>query len=331
MRVSVVTPCYNSGLHLRKTIASALEQSLPPLEIVCVDDASTDGTWDTLRELESRTGGVVRPLRHESRRGNPAFGRNTAIAAAKGDWIAFLDHDDLWLPTKLELQGRALAEQPEAGVIHTEGWMEDNDDPSTRQLMHEFRPAPRRDFLRACFHGNFTLNSTALVRRDWLTRVGGLDVAPKLLGVDDYDLWIRLARLGCSFAYVPEPLTIWRRHGGNLSGNEVRRLRGCLTILEALLASDPELERTLGAEEVRVRMLSLRLEVAFRLMRQREFEKAREELVRAWSEGRWEPSLWRLRLELAWRDWQRRKTWQRVRSVQRLFRHRSRQASVRAQ
>jgi glycosyltransferase involved in cell wall biosynthesis len=330
MRVSVVIPCYNSGPQLRKTVAGALAQTAAPLEIICVDDCSTDDTWATIQELEKSSGGIVRPLRHGSRSGNPATGRNTAIAAALGDWIAFLDHDDLWLPRKLELQAREHAEQPEAGVIHTDGWLEENDDPATRRRMHERIPAPRRDFLRACFHGNFTLNSTAVVRRDWLARVGGLNESPALLGVDDYDLWIRLARLGCWFAFVAEPLAIWRRHGGNLSGNEVRRLRGCLTILEGLLAGEPQLERMLGAREVRARLLALRLDVAYRLIRRGEFESAREELARVWSRGRQEPSLWRLRMELALRDWRRRRAWQRVRSVQHLFRDRSRRALERA-
>lgn len=328
MRISVVIPCYNSGEQLRRTVASALKQTLPPMEIVCVDDSSTDATWQTIQELEKSSGGVVRGIRHETRKGNPAYGRNTAIGAAKGDWIALLDHDDIWLPGKLEAQARRAKTNPEAGVIHTEGWMEDDDDPATRRLMHARVSAPEKNFYRACFHDNFVFNSSAMVRREWAERIGGLDTAPELLGVDDYDFWMRLARAGCVFGYVPEPLAIWRCHGGNLSGNETRRLKGCITVLERALKADPGLRTLMGPEAMRSRFLFLRLEVAQRLIRKGQFDEAREQLEKACAEGRAEPSMWGLRLKLALRKWDQRKTARHVRKVGKLFRNRAREARL---
>ena len=109
--VSVIIPAYNAAAHIARAIESALTQSMTPLEVIVVDDGSTDET----AELVARRYPQVTLLRQDNRGCGPA--RNTGCAAARADWLAFLDADDTWLPTKLEKQ-LAFAVDPRVAVIN---------------------------------------------------------------------------------------------------------------------------------------------------------------------------------------------------------------------
>jgi len=109
--VSVVIPAHNSGPHLRATIDSVLAQSHGPLELLVVDDGSTDGTPET---VESYGPAVI--LLRQSRRGHPAA-RNTGIRAATGEFLGFVDHDDLWTPDKLSRQMECFAREPQLDLV----------------------------------------------------------------------------------------------------------------------------------------------------------------------------------------------------------------------
>lgn len=109
--VSVVIPAYNSGPHLSATIESVLAQPHRPLELIIVDDGSTDGTPETL----ARFGSAVTLIR-QSWRGHPAA-RNTGIRAARGEFIGFVDHDDLWMPDKLAQQLTCFVRDPELELV----------------------------------------------------------------------------------------------------------------------------------------------------------------------------------------------------------------------
>jgi len=323
MRISVVMPCYNSSDHIVESLQSALDQTHRPLEILCVDDASTDDTFAILKRLARQYDGLVRPLRRRSN-GGPAAARNLAIAAAKGDWIAFLDHDDLWLPDKLERQVDFARRNPGVDLIHSDAWIENDRDAATRRLAHDGRHVPDGDPFATLFYRCFVALLTVVVRRERIESVGGW--REDLPSSADYDLWLRLARAGCRFGHIDEPLAVWRKLGGGMTDDASRMARGDLALLDRLVRDDPAAVRIIGARGVRSRLLALRLRVAHQLARDGRIAEAREELRRVWHAGRLEPRVWGLRLAQAHGRLDHPRSLRRIKHVGRRFRERGRHA-----
>lgn len=206
--VTVVIPTHNRRARLPLTLRTALYQRAVDLEIVVVDDGSSDGTSEYLaRHRDPR----VRFVRHDVARGLSAS-RNAGIETARGRWIAFLDDDDLWAPDKLQSQLAALSRVPESrwsavGAVAVDGSL---------QILRCTRP-PASGLLRGDFKaqnvipggGSGVLASTEVVRE-----VGGFDT--RFTFVEDLDLWIRLAERA-PIASVDRPLVAYVVHGTNLT------------------------------------------------------------------------------------------------------------------
>ena len=112
-RISVIIPTYNSAVFLPEAVESVLSQTFLPQEVIVVDDGSTDNTEDVLEPFRRR----IHYIRQENQ--GPAVARNRGIAEAKGDLIAFLDADDVWVPEKTEIQVKVLRENPRIGLVHS--------------------------------------------------------------------------------------------------------------------------------------------------------------------------------------------------------------------
>jgi glycosyltransferase involved in cell wall biosynthesis len=217
--VSVIIPTYNRAHCLARAVDSALNQSHAEVEVVVVDDGSSDGTGDLVR---SRYDGNPRVRYLWQANAGVAGARNTALAAAAGDYVAFLDSDDWWQPWKLQLQLTVLRAFPEAGMVWSE--MEARDPAgglvqarylrtyygayrwfsSPADLFTERRfiagpdgevAAYAGDIYSAMIMGNLVHTSTALLRRERLERVGGFDLALAPVG-EDYDFHLRTCRAG---------------------------------------------------------------------------------------------------------------------------------------
>lgn len=229
--VSVIIATYNRAALLRETLQSVLAQTVQPLEILVADDGSTDGTADMLRAFGDRVTHL--PLPH---RGQPAAPRNVAVARARGDWLALVDHDDLWAPDKLEKQLSRVA--PDIGILCSNATLIDGNGRPLGRNQHEAHPlAKETDPVSALIGGNFVICSSVLVRTTLVRQVGGFSEDPVLLGVDDYDLWMRCA-LYAGIRYDHEALVRYRWGHGNLS------LR------------DPPLTHVRALERVRERFIS---------------------------------------------------------------------------
>jgi glycosyltransferase involved in cell wall biosynthesis len=202
--VSVVIPTRNRRRLLGQALRSALDQVGVELEVVVVDDGSTDGTADA---VESLGDGRVRLVRHQRPLG-VAAARNAGAAVARGAWVALLDDDDLWAPDKLRRQLEAAsaagAGWAYAGVVEVDAegrLLGGGPPPSPEGLLAGLR---RRNLMPAG-------SSNVVVRSEAFSESGGFD--PRLRHLADWDLWLRLARLG-SPACVPAPLVAYRLHGG---------------------------------------------------------------------------------------------------------------------
>lgn len=235
-RVSVIIPTYNRAAQIGEAIQSVLAQDHPNLEIIVADDGSTDGSADVVAEF----GDAVRffSLPHS---GQPAVTRNRGLDQASGDFVAFLDSDDLCLPGKLTLQSAALEALPRAGLVYSDGYYfrEDPEQPTGRLL--EGLPTPSGDVLGDLLRGNFLLSpAMLLIRRSCLLDAGPFDEDPALVVSEDFELWMRFAaRFPCF--YVPGSVAAVRRHSESIS-RDVAALRGCaLLALEKLEAANPNI------------------------------------------------------------------------------------------
>lgn len=181
--VSVVIPTYNSAHFLREAIASVHAQQWPALEIIIVDDGSTDDTAAVVNSLAGQ--GELRFIRQEN--AGAAAARNAGIAAAQGEWIAFLDADDVWLPQKLSRQFGALEKLPDAvfSFCEVQVLLENG---IQRDLS---RPKSNQPLLIQLLSGNIFATPSVLVRRDCLSEIGTFDA--RLRTGEDWDLWLRLA------------------------------------------------------------------------------------------------------------------------------------------
>lgn len=210
--VSVIIPAYNAEGFIVDTVHSALGQTFQDLEVIVVDDGSKDGTLAALEQFGNR----IRV--HQQANGGVAKARNTGVSLATGDWIAFLDADDLWLPEKLE---RQLA-IPAVPMSYTDRInIGARGDLPERQ--GDLKPMHGGDlFVPLLREGNFITNTSVMMRRALFEQLGGFYTG--LNGTEDWDLWIRVAERH-PIGFVNEPLVKYRFHGGSISRNYARMSR----------------------------------------------------------------------------------------------------------
>jgi glycosyltransferase involved in cell wall biosynthesis len=212
LKFSVIIPAYNAERYIAQAIKSCLNQTYPPHEIIVVDDASTDGTAAVAESFPS----PVRLIRLTENLG-VSVARNRGVEASTGDWIAFLDADDWFLPEKLERQQCCALENKEAVLIYTAARILAAD--GSQRDGRFVTPTKLWPLLR---YRNPIFLSTAVVRRDAFDAVGGFD--PSLRNGQDWDLWLRIAArysVG-KFAAMPEPLAFYRQLAGSLSSSAMR-------------------------------------------------------------------------------------------------------------
>lgn len=227
--VSVVIPAHNAEATIRAAIESVMSQSSGPLEVIVVDDGSTDATARVASDAAGSiagAGGRSVPVRVVTQQqGGPSRARNRGIDAARGSWIGFLDADDRWHPRKLEWQLGMAAQHPEAVVVAAD-WVREGE-----SLVPEETGLPgctaigERDILIL----NRFQTSTALCRRDALRRLGGFD--PSLDGVEDWDMWLRLAGVG-KVIKLERPLVIYRDSSDGYSKDLPRVYSTMLVMLD---------------------------------------------------------------------------------------------------
>ncbi|HBG06016.1 MAG: hypothetical protein A2075_15635 [Geobacteraceae bacterium GWC2_58_44] len=195
--VSVIIPTWNRSAALKRAVRSALSQSHPPLEVLVCDDGSTDDTGQVLRSIgDSRV--VWLP---GERGGRPAIPRNRGLSHSRGEWLAFLDDDDVWLPEKLEMQLLA-AQSRSCQAVCSDAWRVTPDAPGKEPLVGgESRVLSFAEMLTA----NRVVCSSMLVRKDVVSAAAGFPEAKDLAAIEDYALWLRVADLA-AIAYLASPL-----------------------------------------------------------------------------------------------------------------------------
>jgi glycosyltransferase involved in cell wall biosynthesis len=205
--VSVIIPAYNAAAYVTRAIESALAQTHRPLEILVVDDGSSDQTAGIVERLPA----PVRLIRKAN--GGPATARNLGASQAQGDWLALLDADDWWFPDKLRAQ-LLYGVAPDIGMVHC---LPDHRD-------HAVPPQITFEYL---WDRNWIINSSVLLRRAAFHALGGFNEAKELISVEDYNLWIRVASSDWKIVTCPQILVHYTR-GIGISSNSERFLRASL-------------------------------------------------------------------------------------------------------
>jgi len=213
--VSVVVPVHDGAATLERAVRSALGQTFTHLEVVIVDDASTDDSWAIATRLADEDPRVVLVRRHENS-GGPATPRDDGIAASRGEFVALLDHDDYWLPDKLRRQMPLFDEQ--TAVVYSGAYFDEGWGPLGRTSRF-----PEGDLTEELLHHSALPALTAVVRREWVNKVGRFD-KDGILGADDHYYWIRIALNGGTFRAVTAPLAVHTRYPSSLGQQRWREI-----------------------------------------------------------------------------------------------------------
>ena len=185
--VSVIIPSWNAGAFIGETISSALAQTYRNLEIIVVDDGSTDDTAGIVKKFTD-----PRLIYHyQQNSGRPAHARNTGVKLSKGRYIAFLDSDDLWMPQKIEKQMAIIQKNKDVALVSTNAYLLRGSEKTLHPMVHGLK-----DGYFNCTKlspEDKVVNSSALVNKEILNHLGGLNENADLKAIEDYDLWLRLA------------------------------------------------------------------------------------------------------------------------------------------
>ncbi len=229
--VSVIIPTYNSAAYIAEAVESVLAQTYPNIEIIVVDDGSTDDTATVIAPYRSSVIYI-----NQANRGVSAA-RNIGMRQARGQLIAFLDADDIWMPGKLERQVKFLARHKNVGLVFGDAELFDVKGTVTSSFLRR-NESPMRlytaevvleDTFKALLVYNFICTCTVVITRACMEQVGGFDES--LQSVEDRDLWLRIA--GCfSIGCIPELMSRKRVHGHNLSSDGLLALQSYIRVIE---------------------------------------------------------------------------------------------------
>ena len=229
--VSVVIPTFNHAKFLKKALDSVVAQSFQNWEAVVVNNFSTDNTIEVVNSLaDPRI-----KLFNFSNNGVIAASRNHGLKEAAGDFIAFLDSDDVWYPSKLQ----KCVEQALVGyqfICHGELWI--NSDLTQRTVM--YGPASNATYNRLLYKGNCISTSTTFIAKSLLGSVQGFDENPEIITTEDYDLWLRLAAKNPRTSFIPEVLGEFHRLADSASSSVLRNLAAEITVLKTHFGSQPQ-------------------------------------------------------------------------------------------
>lgn len=228
-RVSVITPTFNCAPFIERALASVFAQTYVDYEVIVLDDGSTDGTEQVVAQWRGKVSYI-----RQANRGLSAA-RNAAVAMASGEFLAYLDADDMWYPTKLERQIAFLDSHPECGIVHSELTVIDECD---EVLFREwYRGSDSRPARGLCVHelleGLPIQVPTVVERRTAFERTGGFD--DRLRRCEDYLHWFELVLHGYEIGYVDAPLAMYRRRARSLSRGQAAMAEGLLQVFRILL------------------------------------------------------------------------------------------------
>ena len=225
-KVSVIIPAYNQVHYLADAIRSVLEQTEPDLELIVVDDGSTDSTAEVVHGVRDER---LRYIYQENRGLSAA--RNTGIRCATSPYLTFLDSDDLFLPEKLEILLDEMENHPELGLVAGQAIPINEEG---RQIGRVFATPLPEDSSKLLL-GNPLHVGSVMLRKRWQESAGWFDES--LRSYEDWDMWLRLARLGCPMGWVAKPVSLYRFHPEQMTRIGKQMTTATFTVLDKIFAN----------------------------------------------------------------------------------------------
>lgn len=226
--ISVIMPAFNAAQHIRQSIQSVLAQTFDDWDLIVVDDGSTD-------ETAIVAGSFSDPRIHCVGRenGGQAAARNTGIVSTHGEFVAFLDADDLWLPEKLDRQ-LEIARRTSADVVYCDGYVFFDGGDEERSDFFAVVPGLKdgSTMTPLLYQYNRVATLSAMVKRQVIESIGLFDESRLFQNCEDYELWLRLARAGHTFYGMPEKLMRYRRHQSSTTHRDSRMLRPMIEVMK---------------------------------------------------------------------------------------------------
>jgi glycosyltransferase involved in cell wall biosynthesis len=229
--VSVVIPTYQHADFVGQAVQSVLEQTCQEIEVIVVNDGSTDRTLEILESFGTRITVITQDNR------GLAAARNVGILHSRGEIIAFLDADDVWLPEKLEKQLDLFKKKPGVGLVFSDAWIFDGELTIGK---YSQRVVPQAGWVQnKLFEEDFVPMPSVMVRRTCFDQVGLFDET--LRSCEDYDMWLRISRVW-EIDFVPQPLALYRISPNQMSQNLERMLANQIQVKKKALLDYPELK-----------------------------------------------------------------------------------------
>jgi len=221
-KVSVIIPTYNRSEILKKSIGSVINQTFEDFELLVMDDGSDDNTQEVVRSFADKR---ILYARNESNLG-VVGARNKAVSNSNGEYIAFLDDDDIWMPDKLERQTRLMEQSPSSiGAIYTGFYTVDDE---INKIVKVMVPRYRGNILEDILYYNFIATSTVLIKRECFEKTGLFD--EKICYGEDFDMWIRVLE-EYEFDYIKDPLVRYLIHPDRITTNYGAVIKGLEEIM----------------------------------------------------------------------------------------------------
>ncbi len=212
--VSIIIPTFNRSDLLKECLDAVVAQTFKDFEVLIINNFSTDDTLDVIATYKDARFNVI----NFKNNGIIGAARNQGIKLAKGKYISFLDSDDCWHKNKLEECIKIFQSASPDVICHAEIW-HDGVNPHAQT----YGPSERATYDSLLFKGNCLSTSATMVTREALAKTKGFDENPELVTVEDYDLWMALAKNGAKFYFIDEPLGMFRIHSRNESEKSIER------------------------------------------------------------------------------------------------------------
>lgn len=270
--VSVVIPTRNRERYLRQAIESVLAQSYPDFEIIVIDDGSTDGTPNLARSFDNPRVRFISQMT-----AGPSEARNRGMHEATGDYIAFLDDDDLFLPTKLELQVAYLEANAAADLVAS-GMQLINESGEIQRLWRTWQDQPELTLL-GCLYSCPVLPSAVLIRKAVLSQLDQW-FDPGLKRCVDKDFFLQVMLQGFRMTWLPEILSAYRIHGASLQRDAIACAQARIILLDKVFANS-NLPANVSAEKLRIYGYT-HMGSACHSYSAGEFKLAEQDLEQAW-------------------------------------------------
>lgn len=254
MRISVVIPTYNREKYICECVKSAIQQTYNgDYDVIVVDDGSIDTTPKILSPFKGKI--IYKKINNS---GRPAVPRNVGVNIAKGEYVAFLDSDDIWMPNKLEAQVRDIQESKSI-LSYSNAEIIDSSGNSTGGLVLGKNQGRRGAIFQYLLKDNIVSTLTVLASKKHILDAGGFDEAPVNKVWEDYDLWLRMSLMG-NFSYISKPLAKYRRHDSNISQetriNDLQKKVYSMNKLKSVVNNHKH------AELIKIRLVDLYCELA---------------------------------------------------------------------